>query len=146
MAEKKKTQKKSKSTKKSTKPKMVQLTFSPVASGAKEINLQLRTKQNENRNGANVIVSAPAIEGLPMILTVHKDEIIEVTEEQCAQLEEKGLVETKEEYEKRKSFVDNLENQHPDRLSYNQIVGNDSGLLTMRDSQHKVYMDKLIRL
>lgn len=146
MAEKKKTQKKSKSTKKSTKPKKIQLTFSPIASGAKEINLQLRKKVNEERNGQNVIVSAPAIEGLPMMLTVHKDEIIEVTPEQCEALEAKGLVETKEEYEERKSFVDNLENQHPDKLSYNQIIGNDGGLLTMRDSQHKVYMDKLIRL
>lgn len=144
MAKKKTTTKKT-TTKKKSEPKMVQLTFSPVAGGAKELNLQLRTKKSEERNGSMVTVSAPAIEGLPMVFTVHKDEIIEVTETQCAQLEAKGLVETKEEYEQRKAFVDNLENQHPEKLSYNQII-NDEGLLNMRDSQHTVYMDKLIRL
>lgn len=144
MATKKKTTKKT-TTKKKTEPKMIQLTFSPVAGGAKEINLQLRTKKTEERNGSMVTVSAPAIEGLPMVFTVHRDEIIEVTPEQCAQLEAKGLVETKEEYEQRKAFVDNLQEQHPERLSYNQIIG-DEGLLTMRDSQHTVYLDKLIRL
>jgi hypothetical protein len=140
-------EKKTTTTKKSSKkPKMVQLTFSPVAAGTKELTLQLRTKKTENRNGTNVITNAPLIEGLPMLLTVRRDEVIEVTEAQCAELEARGLVETKEEYEQRKSFVDNLKNQHPEKLSYNQIAGNDDGLLTMRDSQHKVYMDKLIRL
>lgn len=146
MATKKKTTSKKTTTKKKAEPKMVQLTFSPVAAGTKELNLQLRTKKAETKDGANVVVSAPLIEGLPMVLTVHKDEVIEVTEAQCAELEAIGVVETQEEYEQRKSFVDNLKEQHPERLSYEQIIGSDSTLLTMRDTQHKVYMDKLIRL
>lgn len=144
MAEKKKkTQKKST---KSTKSSKIKLTFSPVASGAKEMNVLLRTRENEERDGRNVIVSAPLIKGLPEILTVHRDEVIEVTKTQCDELEKLGLVETEEEYKQRKAFVDNLKEQHPDKLSYAQMDGANGDLLTARDSQHKVYMDKLIRL
>lgn len=144
MAGKKKTQKKI--TTKSKKPKTIQLTFCPVASGAKEMNIQLRTKITEEKDGRTVVVNAPLIKGLPQTLTIRKNEIIEVTEAQCEELERLGLVESEAEYKQRKQFVDNLKDQHPDRLSYAQITGNNEGLLTMRDSQHVVYMDKLIRL
>ena len=86
------------------------------------------------------------IEGLPQILTVKKNEVIEVTPQQCDELEALGFVETQEEYNKRQEFVDNLDNQHPDKLSFEQMNGFNQGQLTMRDSQYKVYMDKLIRL
>lgn len=134
MAAKKKTQKK------------IQLTFQPIASGAKEMNCQLKTKKFEERDGRQVQVTAPLIEGLPQILTVKRGEIIEVTKAQCDKLEELGFVETEEEYKERQKFVDNLENQHPDKLSFAQLSGFNGGQLTMRDSQKTVYMDKLIRL
>ena len=31
------------------------------------------------------------------------------------------------------SFVDNLKAQHPDKLSYSQLTGDNSGMLTPRD-------------
>lgn len=141
MAEKKKTQKKKKTT-----TKNIKLTFMPIASGAKEVNFRLATKKMEERDGRNVQVNAPLIEGLPQILTVKKNEVIEVTPQQCDELEALGFVETQEEYKKRQEFVDNLDNQHPDKLSFEQMNGFNQGQLTMRDSQYKVYMDKLIRL
>lgn len=162
MAEKKKTQKskksteekeekkdtKTKSTKAKTKSKStkVKLTFHPVAAGAKEMNVVLRTKKNEERNGRNVIVNAPLIDGLPEVLKVQRDEVIEVTQAQCDELEKLGLVESEAEYKERKAFVENLKTQHPDKLSYAQMDGATGDFLTLRDSQHKVYMDKLIRI
>ena len=156
MAEKKKTTKKStkstkstksaKSTKTTTKSDKIQLTFHPVVSGAKELSVVLRTKINEERDGRNVIVSAPLIEGLPEVLKVQKDEVLEVTKAQCEELEKLGLVESEEEYKERQAFVENLKTQHPDKLSYAQMDGANGDFLTLRDSQHKVYMDKLIRL
>jgi len=134
MAAKKKTQKK------------IKLTFQPIASGAKELNLFLKTKKYEERDGRNVQVTVPWIDGLPELLTVKRGEVIEVTKEQCDKLEEMGFVESEKEYKERQEFVDNLENQHPDKLSFEQLKGNNGGLLTMRDSQHSVYMDRLIRL
>ena len=141
MAEKKKTQKKS-----TTKSKKIQLTFHPVASGAKEMNIVLKTKEYEERDGRKMAITVPLIKGLPTMLTIAKDEVIEVTKAQCDELEKLGLVETEAEYKERKAFVDNLKTQHPDRLSYAQMDGANGDLLTLRDSQHKVYMDKLIRL
>lgn len=151
MATKKETQKKTtakkNTTKKTTtKSSKIKLTFKPIASGAKEINLLLRTKKMEEKDGRQVQVTAPLIEGLPVTLTVKKDEIIEVTKQQCEQLEELGFVETEEQYQERLAFVDNLQNQHPDKLSFEQLSGLNGGQLTSRDSQYKVYMDRLIRL
>lgn len=152
MATKKETQKKTTAkkttTKKSTAKKnsAVKLTFKPIASGAKEINLLLKTKKMEEKDGRTVQVTAPLIEGLPTVLTVQKDEVIEVTKKQCDQLEELGFVETEKEYKERMDFVDNLQNQHPDKLSFDQLSGINNGQLTARDSQYKVYMDRLVRL
>ena len=143
MAEKK-TQKKT--TTKKTSSKKIKLTFKPIASGAKELNLVLKTPTTEEKDGRTVQVTAPLIEGLPEILTVKKDEILEVTKKQCDELEQLGFVETKEEYKARMDFVDNLENQHPDKLSLKEMDGLGQGQLTMRDSQYKVYMDKLVRV
>lgn len=151
MATRKTTQKKTttgKTTAKktTTRSSKVKLTFKPVAAGAKEINLLLKTKKIEEKDGRTVQVTAPLIEGLPETLTVKKDEIIEVTKTQCDQLEELGFVETEEQYKERQAFVDNLQNQHPDKLTFDQLSGINNGQLTARDSQYKVYMDRLIRL
>ncbi len=124
----------------------IKLTFKPIASGAKEMNLLLKTQKMEEKDGRNVQITAPLIQGLPEILTVKKDEIIEVTKQQCDQLTELGFVETEEQYKERMAFVDNLQNQHPDKLSFEQLSGINNGQLTARDSQYKVYMDRLIRL
>lgn len=145
MAEKKKTQKK-KSSKKNATKKNIQLTFRPIASGAKEFNAVLKARKTEERDGRSVTVTAPLIEGLPTMLTVRRDEIIEVTPAQCEALEELGFVESDAEYKERMNFIDNLENQHPDKLSFDQMNGFNGGQLTLRDSQHKIYMDKLIRV
>ena len=144
--QKKTTAKKTTTKKTTTKGSKIKLTFKPIASGAKEINLLLRTKRMEEKDGRQVQVTAPLIEGLPVTLTVKKDEIIEVTKQQCEQLEELGFVETEEQYKERLAFVDNLQNQHPDKLSFEQLSGLNGGQLTSRDSQYKVYMDRLIRL
>ena len=89
MAEKK-TQKKT--TTKKTSSKKIKLTFKPIASGAKELNLVLKTPTTEEKDGRTVQVTAPLIEGLPEILTVKKDEILEVTKKQCDELEQLGFV------------------------------------------------------
>ena len=148
MATKKETQKKTTAKKTTAKKKnsAVKLTFKPIASGAKEINLLLKTKKMEEKDGRTVQITAPLIDGLPTILTVAKDEVIEVTKKQCEQLEELGFVETEKEYQERMDFVDNLQNQHPDKLSFEELSGISNGQLTARDSQFKVYMDRLIRL
>ena len=80
-----------------------------------------------------------------MKLTVKKGEVINVTEEQFKALQEKGHVETDEEYQKRQNFIDNLSAQHPETLTWEMIVAEGSNFATLRDSQDIIYNDKLIR-
>lgn len=145
MATRKTTQKRKTTTRKTStaKPEEVKLTYRPIASGAKELNFFLKEKKAE-KDGS--IVTVPMIEGLPEVLTIKQNEVITVTPAQCAALENLGFVETEAEYQKRKDFVDNLDEQHPDQLTFEQRLGLSGGQLTMKDSQYTVYMDKLIRL
>lgn len=148
MAEKKTTQKKTtqkKATSTTRRAKKIKLTFQPVAAGTKVFNLRLTAPGVANINGKDVATTVPLIEGLPMKMSVKKGEVIEVTEAQYQALEEYGFVESEEEYKARIAFVDNLDPQHPDTLNFDQ-TGSYQGLLTATDSQHKVYMDKLIRV
>lgn len=121
------------------------LTFRPVASAARKFIGRLQTKEFQEQNGKQVEVLVPRIEGLPMKLEVAKDEVIEVTPEQLAELEKCGFVETEEEYKARQQFVDNLDPQHPDSLTYEQLDGKGRQFMTTRQSNY-VYTDKLIRV
>lgn len=152
MAAKKKTETSKKTTTKKTTTKKttkksdkIKLTFRPLVGGAKAMNIILKTQKIEERDGRRMAVDAPLIEGLPEKLNIRRDEVLEVTQAQYDELMKLGLIETDEEYQERQDFVENLESQHPDKLSFNQLEGN-GGFLTLRDSQHKIYMDKLIRL
>lgn len=141
MAAKKETKKKT--TKKSD--KKISLTFNPILGAADQYTALLRTKVVQKDYGRDVAAYAPAIEGLPMKLTVKKGEVINVTEEQFKALQEKGHVETDEEYQKRQNFIDNLSAQHPETLTWEMIVAEGSNFATLRDSQDIIYNDKLIR-
>ena len=140
--------KKSKSTtKKTTKKseKKILLTFKPVVSSARKFIGRLQMKDYQEKNGKRVEVVVPRIEGLPMKLEVAKDEVIEVTPAQLEELEKCGFVETEEEYKARQQFVDNLDPQHPDSLTYDQLDGKGRQFMTARQSDY-IYTDKLIRV
>lgn len=145
MAAKKTTASKTKSKKSTKKDEKIKLTYRPIASAARVYICRLVKKEWQDRDGRRVEVTVPRIEGLPTLLEVKKDEVIEVTKVQLEQLEECGFVETQEEYEKRQKFVDNLDPQHPDTLTFDQLSGKGQKFMTVRDSLY-VYDDKLIRV
>ena len=151
MAPKKKTTKKSESkstttTSKAKKTKMVDLTFQPILSAADQFSALLRKKTMKEEYGQRIPVYTPAIEGLPMKIVVRKGEILSVTEEQFAELQEMGHAETDEEYKKRKDFVEKMSSQHPEKLTWDMIVAEGSNFATLRDSQFIIYNDKLLRV
>lgn len=149
MAPKKKTKKsesESKTTSKTKKTKMVDLTFQPILSAADQFSALLRKKTMKEEYGQRIPVYAPAIEGLPMKIVVKKGEILSVTEEQFEELQKMGHAETDEEYKKRKDFVERLSSQHPEKLTWDMIVAEGSNFATLRDSQFIIYNDKLLRV
>ena len=97
MAEKKKTQQKKKTAtkeKKTTKSSKIKLTYSPLGFGAEVMSFPLKTREYQEIDGRRVAVSVPLIKGLPMILTIRKGEIIEVTKAQYEELKSLKLVES----------------------------------------------------
>ena len=142
MAEKKKTQKKKTTSKK---PSKIKLTYAPIGFGAEVMTFPLKTREYQEIDGRNVAVSVPLIKGLPMTLVMRKGEIIEVTKSQYEELKSLNLVETEEEYENRKNFIDNLSNQHPQTYNDLEKAENLGQLLNSYDSQHKIFNDKLLR-
>lgn len=139
---------KSKSKSKSTKESNIQLTFAPIAMGAKQYVMRLRDKNVEIVNGEKVTTYVPLIKGLPMKVIVRVGEVLTVTESQYKQLQELGYVEDDESYNKRKSFIESLEPQHPKKPTWDAVSNESESkyYLTLRDSERKVYNDKLIRL
>ncbi len=134
----------SKTTKKTK--KMVDLTFQPILSAADQFSALLRKKAIREEYGQRIPVYTPAIEGLPMKIVVRKGEVLSVTEEQFAELQQMGHAETDEEYKKRKDFVEKMSSQHPEKLTWDMIVAEGSNFATLRDSQFIIYNDKLLRL
>lgn len=148
MAEKKKTQQKKKTAtkeKKTTKSSKIKLTYSPLGFGAEVMSFPLKTREYQEIDGRRVAVSVPLIKGLPMILTIRKGEIIEVTKAQYEELKSLKLVESEEEYENRKKFIDNLQNQHPQTYNDLEAAENLGQLLNSYDSQYRIFNDKLVR-
>lgn len=139
-----KTSKKSKSTKKSKSVKKIKLTFAPVMGAGKEFTALLRKKTMKSVYGREEPVYSPAIDGLPMELTVRKGEVIEVTQEQLDELRSRGHVETEEEYKARQHFIKSMNPQHPETLSWDMIISEGSNFSTLLDSQNIVYNDKLL--
>lgn len=124
----------------------IKLTFTPILGAADQFTALLREKTIKNDYGREIASYTPAIEGLPMKLTVRKGEVIEVTEEQFKALQELGHAETDEEYKEREKFIQNLSAQHPDTLSWEMIVAEGSNFATLRQSQFIIYNDKLVRV
>lgn len=141
MAEKKKTQKKSKS----TTGKKIKLTFQPMVASAKQVRYQLKRKEWQEVNGRQVEVTVPMVEGLPEILVVNKGEIIEVTKKQFEELQKLGCVESDEEYKVRQNFLDSLGEQHPQKLTYDQIDKDYVNNASLKEFE-KLYTDKLIKV
>ena len=149
MAEKKKTQQKkktaTKSEKKTTKSSKIKLTYSPLGFGAEMMSFPLKTREYQDIDGRRVAVSVPLIKGLPMNLTIRKGEVIEVTKAQYEELKSLKLVESEEEYENRRKFIDNLQNQHPQTYNDLEAAENLGQLLNSYDSQYRIFNDKLVR-
>lgn len=147
MAAKKKQTTKKESEKKTTKKseKKIALTFLPIMGATDQYTALLREKTIRKDYGREVATYVPAIEGLPMEITVKKGEILEVTPAQFEALQKRGHVETDEEYEKRQHFIDNLSAQHPETLTWDMIVAEGANFATLRESQDIIYNDKLIR-
>lgn len=153
MAPKKKTEtKKEKEAKKETKEtkskktSKVKITFAPIMGAAVQYKALLREKTIKKDYGREVASYVPAIEGLPIDFIVKKGEIVEVTQDQFKALQDRGHVETDEEYKARQDFIDNLSAQHPDTLSWDLIIAEGANFATLTDSQKIIYNDKLIRV
>lgn len=147
MAPKKKSETKKKEETKSKKTsKKIKITFAPLMGAAVQYKALLREKTIKKDYGREVATYTPAIEGLPIDFIVKKGEIVEVTQDQFTALQERGHVETDEEYKKRQEFIDNLSAQHPDTLSWDLIIAEGANFATLTDSQKIIYNDKLIRV
>lgn len=145
MAPKKKTTKSTKSTEtKAKKEKLITLTFLPIMGAADQYTALLRKKTMMKDYGREVPVYTPAIEGLPMKLTIKKGQTYDVTPEQLKILQDMGHVETDEEYKAREKFINEMSDQHPRKLTWEMIVAEGSNFKTLRDSQDIVYNDKLL--
>ena len=130
---------KKKSTKKAEEPKMVTIQYSPVGFNAEQNNFPLKKKEY---NGTS-LVSVPLIEGLPMELSFHKGQTMEVTEEQLKQLQAIKVVESDEERKSRKAFINNIPDQYPNTAN-DEKAEEVKKLLTANDLQFKIYNDRLI--
>lgn len=142
-SKKKKTETKKASTKKE---KTISLTFAPILGAADQFTALLREKKIKDVYGEEVASYTPAIEGLPMKLTVRKGEVIEVTPAQFEALQRLGHAETDEEYKQREAFIERLSNQHPEKLTWEMIVAEGSNFATLYESQMIIYNDKLVRV
>lgn len=137
--------KETKETKAKKTEEKIALTFLPIMSAADQFTMLLRKKDIKKDYSMDVAAYQPAIEGLPMKITVKKGEILEVTKAQFEELQAMGYVETDEEYKQREKFIENLSAQHPETLTWDMIVSEGANFATLRDSQDIIYNDKLIR-
>lgn len=142
-SKKKKTETKKTGTKKE---KKIALTFSPILGAAAQFTALLREKKVKDVYGEEIASYEPSIEGLPMKLTVQKGEVIEVTPAQFEALQKMGHAETDDEYKERQAFIDKLNNQHPEKLTWEMIVAEGSNFSTLYESQMIIYNDKLVRV
>lgn len=126
--------------------KNIKLTFAPIMSAAQKFRILLRKKELKKINGRDVPTYVPLIEGLPMKLEVARGEVIEVTPEQLEQLQEGRWVETDEEYKERQKFIESMDSQHPETLTWDMIIAEGGNWATLSDSQKIVYNDKLLRV
>jgi hypothetical protein len=82
--------------------KMIPITFKPQFSAASHKTVNLKIAEQKLVNGEIVTEYKPKIEGLPLELTIHKDEIYEVTPEQFKALYEiPGVIDTPEDIAER---------------------------------------------
>lgn len=82
--------------------KMIPITFKPQFSAASHKTINLKIPEQKLVKGEVVVEYKPKIEGLPLELTIHKDEIFEVTPEQFKALYEMpGVIDTPEDIAER---------------------------------------------
>ena len=137
------TKKSTKATKKKSTPKKVKLTYKPLFSASRSFTASLTKKTVKLDHGLETIVTEPLIKGLPLLLTVHAGEVIEVTKTQFEALEKAGFIESKEQVARRKELERHLPKQHPQRLTYDMMANNIDNSLTPLQSSN-LYSDKLI--
>jgi hypothetical protein len=105
MARKKTTKKEAEeettSKKASKKSKKIQITYKPRFSASIRKSINLKQPKTVAVGDSLRTDYEPKIEGLPMVLTIEKDEIYEVTEEQFKALYEMGFIDTPEDIEER---------------------------------------------
>ena len=122
--------------KKETKYPDVQLTFRPQFSAATQKTLFLRELTTELVGNKAKKTYVPLIEGLPEILTIHKNEVITVTAEQFLALYKLG-------------FIDTPRDLRAKRAEFNS-VGTQSGVDPKEhrsaESLAHLYEDNLIRI
>lgn len=139
----KKTTAKKTTSKKTTKKDEVKITFRPLFSAATNFTAYLQERTQIVDNGNEIVVDKPIIEGLPGTFTIKAGEIKTITQEQCDKLIELGFIESQEQRSYRESIEENLEPQHPRRLSYDVMATNRDFNIKPRDLE-KIYTDKLI--
>ena len=143
--EKKETTKKTTKKSASKKEEKIQLTFMPVLTAATQFKMLLRNKTEAEVNGQKVLKTTPLIEGLPVEVIVRKGEILDVTPAQFKELQTLGYVESDEDYERRKQWINALPPQHPEKIPWKSIEKETSFWITLKDSE-QIYNDKLIRV
>ena len=114
--------------------KMIPITFKPQFSAATKKTVNLKEPEVVLVGGQTRVEYKSQIPGLPPAFTIHKDEIVEVTEEQFQMLYERGEIDTPE---------DIAERDRQRTLLSNQIGANPKEYIQARD-RVELYQDGFV--
>ena len=78
-------------------PQFVNITFNPLYSAAQQKTVFLKKEKLIDDNGTEKHITVPSVEGLPMVFTIRKGDVVTITEDQYNELNKLGFVETQQE-------------------------------------------------
>lgn len=123
-----------KAAKTSKKEQKIQITFKPRFSACTKKSVNLKQPKTVAVGDSLRTEYEPKIEGLPMVLTLKEDEVMEVTKEQFKALYEMGFIDTPEDIEERER----------QRMAINTQAGANPREFIVAKSRANLYEDNFV--
>lgn len=123
-----------KAAKTSKKEQKIQITFKPRFSACTKKSVNLKKPKTVAVGDSLRTEYEPKIEGLPMVLTLKEDEVMEVTKEQFKALYEMGFIDTPEDIEERER----------QRMAINTQAGANPREFIVAKSRANLYEDNFV--
>jgi hypothetical protein len=114
--------------------KKIQITFKPRFSACTKKSINLKQPKTVAVGDNLRTEYEPKIEGLPMVLTLEADEVMEVTQEQFKALYEMGFIDTPEDIEERER----------QRMAINTQAGANPREFIVAKSRANLYEDNFV--